>query len=45
MWGMEGAHARTEVIARDTQPNAGYAPYTSQFRARENHLELSSDSA
>lgn len=35
MWGMESAHARAEVIARDTQANTG-APHTSQFRAREN---------
>lgn len=36
MWRMENAHARAEVIARDTQANTGYAPHTSQFRAREN---------
>jgi len=34
--GMEGAHARTEVIVRDTQANAGYAAHTSQFRVYEN---------
>lgn len=34
IWGMEGAHARAEVIARDTQANVGYAAHTSSVYMR-----------
>lgn len=47
LWGMEGAHARAEVIARDTQSNAGYVPAHQPVSRMWEHLyqELSSDGA